>query len=311
MKYYFIIGCLTIGMLFCSCGGKHLEEEQQPEDIIEGVKEIQKGAEWYRKGCYNRALEYFFKGHEIFTATDRTEGVALSLNNIGNVYRAMGDAKSAAAFYDEAYAIYSDRGDVSGKIQALSNKAAALIDDDNYAAAETVIASAEALAAGAEIVHVPLLKNRGILYIKQKDYDKAEKLLKQCRTLTYSEKYAEFAAVNYALGKLMNETHRSREAISYLELALTADKASAFYEGIADDLKEIAVAYQKIDEPRKSAFYYSRSIKIYALLGKTDEVESIREQIKIMAEEHGMDMTVTYYFIRRWLEGKAMESPCE
>lgn len=58
-----------------------------PEHITAGMKEIARGIARYNKGCYKDSLEYFFGAHELFVASDQLSGVAMSLNNIGNVYR--------------------------------------------------------------------------------------------------------------------------------------------------------------------------------------------------------------------------------
>lgn len=69
-----------------------------PEHITAGTKEMARGITRYNKGCYKDSLEYFFRAHELFVASDQLSGVAMSLNNMGNVYRVTGDIDSALLF---------------------------------------------------------------------------------------------------------------------------------------------------------------------------------------------------------------------
>lgn len=84
--------------LFCfACAGGN-SAKKIPEHITAGTKEMAGGIARYNKGCYQDSLEYFFKAHELFVASDQLSGVAMSLNNIGNVYRVTGDFDSALLF---------------------------------------------------------------------------------------------------------------------------------------------------------------------------------------------------------------------
>ncbi len=80
--------------------------------------------------------------------------------------------------------------------------------------------------------------------------------------------FSEFSTVNFALGDLMLETQRYEKAVAFFRSALTVDRLSGFYKGIADDLAAIGSVYlfQKNDELAMN--FYKRSVKIYALIGE-------------------------------------------
>lgn len=129
--------------LFCfSCAGEN-SAKIMPEHITAGTKEMARGITRYNKGYYKESLEYFFRAHELFVASDQLNGVAMSLNNMGNVYRVTGDIDSALLFFDESLSIYSDIGDSLGRVQVLCNKTAALIDAGRLEKAENVLNTAE------------------------------------------------------------------------------------------------------------------------------------------------------------------------
>lgn len=282
-----------------------------PEHLTAGMHEITKGISRYNKGCYKSSLEYFFRAHELFTASDQLSGIAVSLNNIGNVYRAMGDADSAALFFDESFAIYTDIYDYQGAVQVLSNKAAALIDSGRLAKATNVLSTAEEMAQKNKLSFSPLLNTRGVLLIKKREYQPAEKILKKALADTDPQNFSEFATVNFTLGNLMLETQRYQQAVNFFNAALEKDRSSGFYKGIADDLAAIGSAYFLQKKNELAASFFKRSIKVYALIGDPEKVHSILEQLEKVAAKTGFDITVTKHFVNRWLEGKALENLCK
>jgi tetratricopeptide (TPR) repeat protein len=109
----------------------------------------------------------------------------------------------------------------------------------------------------------------------------------------------------------MLETQRYEKAIAFFKSALTADRLSGFYKGVADDLAAIGSVYllQKNDELALN--FYKRSVKIYALIGDQKKVHSIMEKLEKISENTGLSIIVTKHFVIRWLEGEAFESPCK
>jgi len=171
-----------------------------PEHLSAGGKQIQKGLKWYKKGCYDRALEHFLRAHELYSASDVTDGVAMSLNNLGSVYQGMGDSERAVACFDEAYQLQIYIGDKGEAARTLSNKGSALIAMGNLDEAEAVLdKSADmALAAKDRKVRIGILNNKGVLRTKNKEYKEAEKLLADCLKETQQYDSSQSASVNFA-----------------------------------------------------------------------------------------------------------------
>ncbi|UCD32370.1 MAG: tetratricopeptide repeat protein [Desulfobacterales bacterium] len=310
MKRMVFIWMLFLTSFFFACGSTY-STKKKPEPLTTGMREITKGITQYKKGCYKNALTYFFKAHELFTATDHQRGVAMSYNNIGNVYRASGDNKSAVLFFQESFSIYEDMGDAKGAVQILSNKAATLIDDGMLEEAAKTLSAAENIAKTNQILFGPLLNTRGILLIKKKEYAKAEEVLQTALTSVDSENFSESATVNFTLGNLMLETHRYEQAIFFFETALKADRLSGFSKGIADDLAAIGSTYLLQKKNDLAANVFKRSLKIYALLGNQKKVHQVMQQLENISESTGIDLGLTKYFVNSWLEGKTIEQPCD
>ena len=300
---------IAVLFLFGCAGGNAVK--RKPGHLISGMKEIKKGTAWYQKGCYNRSLEYFFRAHELFAASDQLDGVAMSMNNIGNIYRIMEDSDSSLLFFEESISIYRDIKDYKGLVQALSNKAAVLIDGDSLEEAAGILKSAEDIAQKNNIPTGHILNNWGILFIRQKEYKRAEEILNSALANADSENYSEYATVNFALGNLMRETGRYEKAVYFFKAALETDRLSGFYKGIADDLGSIGDVNFSQGKYEPAVNYFKRSIKIYALIQNRSKVSEIMKKLDIASEKSGQDISVTKHFIDKWLEGKDFESPCK
>jgi len=296
-------------LFFFGCAGGNAVKKK-PDHIVSGMKEIRKGTTCYKRGCYNRSLEYFFRAHELFAASDQLDGVAMSMNNIGNIYRIMEELDSSLLFFEESIGIYQDIKNYKGLVQALSNKAAVLIGADSLEEAAGILKSAEDIARKNNIPTGHILNNRGILFIRQKEYSRAEEILNSALTNADPENYSEYATINFALGNLMCETGRYEKAVYFFKAALEADRLSGFHKGIADDLSAIGNVNFSQGKYELAVNYFKRSIKIYALIQNRSKVSEIMKKLDIASEKSGQDISVTKHFIDKWLEGKDFESPC-
>lgn len=275
--------------------------------IVSGMKEIQKGTGWYQKGCYKRSLRHFLKAHKIFTVHDQQDGVAMSMNNIGNVYRITGDMESAVCFFEESFKIYTYIEDKKGMVQALSNKAAAFIDAGKLEDADKTLKTAENIMQKSKICFVPLITNRGIFFTKKKKYIEAEKVLKSALENADHKNLSEFATANFALGNLMLQTKRSEKAVDFFKRALESDHGSGYRRGIADDLASIGSVYLSKGKNKEAVKYFERSVKIYSLTGNSKKVEKLMAQLEKASERAGIDISVTKQFVKNWIKENSVD----
>ncbi len=304
-----IIILLSITILSACAGSNHAIKKS--DKTISGIKEIKKGTSLYKKGCYKRSLEHFLRAHELFVFSDDLRGVAISMNSMGNVYRATDCISSAIHFFDESCRIFLYIKDTEGAVRAFSNKSAALIEDDRLEEASNVLSLAESLAKNNKKLSATLLKNRGILLIRKKEFKSAEDTLKKACKKVETSNLLEKAAINFALGKLMFETKRSEDAVEYFKEALSADQSSGFSKGTADDLAAIGTVYYNQDKYELAANFFNRSIKIYALMKNEKKAHEIMELLIKSSEKANINISVTNNFVKRWLEGKSLKSLCD
>ncbi len=303
-----IIMSLFISMLFACTGNNVIKKSGT---TISGIKEIKKGTYLYKKGCYERSLEHFLKAHELFVFSDNLSGVAMSMNNIGNIYRTTGCISSATQFFDESCRIFLYINNIKGAVQALSNKSAALIEVGRLEEASNVLSLAESLAENNKKLSVTLLKNQGILLIRKKEFKRAEDILKKACKNVETSNLLEKAAINFVLGNLMLETKRSENAVEYFKEALSADQSSGFIKGIADDLAAIGTVYYNQDKYELAVNFFNRSIKIYALMRNEKKVHKIMELLNKSSEKANINISITKNFVKKWLEGKSLKGFCD
>ena len=301
---------LLFALLLAACaGGKAVPDRPAPGKPAEN--DLVRGTAWYQKGCYHKSLELLLRAHERFTALDDVPGIAMSLNNIGNVYARIGDPQSAILFFDAAHELYREAGDDGGAVQALANKAAVLLHDQRPDEAEATLDTAEALANRSGIRSFSLMKTRGLLLASQNRVDEAQEKLGEALAACDPENDSAVAAVHYALGSLMRDTNRYEQAVAHFRTALAADRRVGFYNGIADDLLALGTLYQQNGEHAAAAACFQRSIKIYALLDKGEKVTRTLERLEVSAGEAQVDTTLTRHFVSRWLDGEISADPCE
>ncbi|MBW1740350.1 MAG: tetratricopeptide repeat protein [Deltaproteobacteria bacterium] len=310
MKRSSLVVIIVLLMLVFACtAGKPVK--RIPRHLSAGDKQMTKGLEWYQKGCYRKSLEYFFRAYELFSASDVLDGAAMSLNNIGTIYRITGNYEEAVSFFDESYAIYSDLNDQEGIVRALSNKAATFIHMDKLDRAEQVIDEAlDLLPKKNKRLLVPLLQNKGVLLTKKGLYQAAEKVFNSCLNQSHSLDPLGMASLHFAFGNLMLKAGRPEKAVASFEKALSIDRKLGFYKGIADDLFFMGLAYIRQGHDKEAVKVWKRSVKIYALIDLAREVHETMKHLTEAAQKTGVDISVTEAFVQRWRQGRLYESPC-
>ena len=292
--------CLLVG---CA-GGRSATEP--PTHLQAGQPEASKGAELYQRGCYHRALALFFTAHRKFSATDQSVGVAMCLNNIGTIYRALGDAETAALFFQEAQNLYQQLDDRNAATQALCNSAAALMDLERLDEAQAALDNAGTLLPAGQPPPY-LLKNRGVLMMKKGAFAQAEPLLRAALDHTEPENIAALGAARSAMGSLMRQTGRPEAAAGYYRAALEADRTAGFYKGMADDLATLADLTETLTE---KVALLKRSIKIYALTGNQKRVAEVVDALETLSEQTGVNIDLTRHFVQTWLDDPSGWTPC-
>jgi len=303
------MGIALVFVLFAaSCGGT--KEGIVPEHISAGTVQTSKGMPFYERGCYARALEYFYKANELFTAIGDSRGMAMSVNNIGVVYRAMGEAAAAIPFFEDALRMYRSLGDEEGIRQTLSNLAAAQVDTGDYASAARNIDEALKIRIGRK-PFAPAMTVKGILLQRQGDVKGAEAMLTEALKNIDKKNPAGAAAANYAMGELLRGMTRYQEAVPYLGKALEYDREAGFYKGIADDLTALGRCRAGLRDDASAVNDWEQSVRIYALLRMEEKTRATMGLLEEAAKRSNRDISLTRALVDRWLKGEMTETICE
>ncbi|RJP75992.1 MAG: hypothetical protein C4522_19875 [Desulfobacteraceae bacterium] len=296
-------------MVLTACAGPELTDQKNDMTTL-SMSELDSGNLLYRKGCYHQSLTHFFRAFELFTLSDRLEGVAMCLNNIGNVYNSLDSVETALLFYDEAYTTYITLNDMKGAIHALTNKASSLITHNQLSRAETVMTEAERISAQAGISFPQLIINRGILLTKKREFQKAEQLLRQAVTAIDSENTPAFASAHFALGTLMMKTARHAESLPFFHQALRADQKAHFQQGIAEDLLSIGDAMVFIEKQKEAISYYKRSLLIYTLINRQEKKEELLKKLETISQKGTSDLSIVHFFLDQWGKDNYGDAVC-
>jgi tetratricopeptide (TPR) repeat protein len=277
-----------------------------------GQKETEKGLEWYKNGCYRKSLYHFFRAYELFSMSDLVDGVAMSLNNLGTIHRALHNYEEAIAAFGEAYRLYLEIDNQERALKALSSKAATLIQMGDLDRGEKILdrAFVESSKLSERELSISLLQNKGVLLTKRGQYLEAHEVFKRCLNQSKGLPATEKASLHFAFGNLLLQNNRPTEAVASFQKALSLDKEIGFFRGIAEDLSYLAQAYLQLGQKEKAVRVWERSVKILALLDLSDEVNKTMENLRKTAQETGMDISVTEGFVERWRQGRLYESPC-
>ncbi len=275
-----------------------------------GDRELKRGVYWYQKGCTRKALDHLNAAHEHYSLADQQAGVARSLNGLANVYRQAGNAESAMLFYDAALAAARRCDDQTVVAQALSNKAAALIDSGELAGAEVFLDEAQLLAREAGQVFAMVLNHRAVLLMKGQRFDEAEALLDQADSLASGDGFNAGATIRFTRGQLMMKTGNYPQAMSFFQQALELDRQAGFTRGMAGDLAAMAEIHEQLGEDEAALNCLDRSLKIHALLEDRQKVRENVDRLEGLARKTGTDVRVTLHFIDQWLAGDALDVIC-
>ena len=276
----------------------------------EGNRELKRGIYWYQKGCTRKAMEHFHAAHEHYSFTDQQAGVARSLNSIANGYRHAGKAEDARLFYDAAIAAARRCDDQQVLAQALSNKAASLIESDDLAGAEVLLDEAQLLARETGPVYAMVLNHRAGLLMMANRTDEAKTLLDQAESAAVGDGFNADATIHFTRGRLMMKTGNHAQAMNHFQQALELDRHAGFSRGMADDLSAMALIHEHLGEDEAALDCLDRSLKIYALLENQAKVLENLGRLESLAQKTGTDVRVTVHFINQWLAGEAVDAIC-
>lgn len=296
---------------FWACAASH-RPQTAAEATSPGDRELRRGIYWYHKGCMQKAMDHLKAAHEHYCLTDQRSGTARSLNSLANVYRQSGNLADALLFYDAAIDAARRSGDRTLVAQALSNKAAALLDradTADHGDVKALLDEAQRLVRKGP-VYAMVLTHRAVLAMETRHFDEAGALLDRADDAAGRQADRTAAAIRFTRGRLMMKAGNTPQAQDQFEQALALDRQTDFAKGMAADLDALAEIHEQGEAYGSALDCLERSIKIYALLEDRRRVLKQLDHLQQLAAKSGGDIRVTLYFVNQWLAGEAMDAVC-
>jgi tetratricopeptide (TPR) repeat protein len=304
------IGLMIFSALFFYSCGSASQQTTTKKNYSKAVLAMNQGVKWYNKGCYQTAVKFFWDANEQFSAVDLPEGVAISLNGIGNANHHLGEIDEAILILNQSLIIYEQLNQPQKQIKNLSDIAATYLTVKDLERAEEWIDKGEKLSEKWELDEVALVLTKGVWLTHKKEYDQARKVLLSAFDLAESDDLTTMGTIHAALGHIELKAGNSDTAQEHFVLALDADRQIGFHRGIADNLAELGQIFIQKKQIRKGLFYLQRSVKVYALLGDHTRVDQLLAQINPLADSVGQDIRLTQTLAHRWLKGEIGHQLC-
>ncbi len=301
---------LALGVMLVWACGTAKPPDPTPTHIRQSTRQLNLAAGLYIKGCYAGALAHYQQAHERYTAADQLMGIAYSLMGIANVYYRTGELPSAVLAYDDALEVFGLMGDPAGAVRAMTNKSAALVAAGQLSEAQTLLDQADLLAEDQGLLTALRLKTRAILLMARHRAPDAKKFLQQAIAAAKENAPDQLSSANYAMGRLsLNEQHPA-QAIPFLEKSLAQDRQRGAYDDTAHDLAALGQCYAQLEQPPKAIAYFKRSIKIFALLGNTAQVQKLAQMLEVLNPTPDHRTEATMHWVHQWLNGQKEANLC-
>ncbi len=211
----------------------------------------------YNTGLFQpvKALDYYNRALKINTELNDEKGLASSYNNLGNVNYLLNKYEEALPFYLKALALKEKLNDKKGSSNTLNNL--------------------------------------GNVSAGLKDFDKAIGYFKKARVLY--EEFGDQAGIvseDINIGNVFMDRGNYRDAVKYHEQALILAKEIYYREGLRGASYELALCYEKLNEPVKALKYFKFNKEMSDSILNTDFNDQVVEmETKYQAEKKELENT--------------------
>lgn len=223
---------------FCefSCKSITLAEENDAKLIL------QEGIYLFRTEQFELALEKFKQALELYERASDHSNMALTLNNIGEVYRHLGQYNQALNFYQKALLIRQEIRDRQGEGRTLNSI--------------------------------------GLLYQSQSQYPQALEFYQQALSIiqALNDKAAEGTILNN-IGGIYRQTGKHLQAIETYKQALEIHRALNDFLGEGVVLSNLGVTYFRLGEYSQSLALYQKALEIFTAHQAKSKIATVLNNI--------------------------------
>ena len=285
---------------------------EQPEEVTEkknrAAEYTEYGNEQYNQGNYATALTFFRQALAYNVSVDNEKGIVESRNSLGKVYLALGQEDDALTSFRAALELAEALEDAALIARCSSNLGELYIRGERYDLAGEALARAlENTDTSRSTSDLAILyHNLGMVAKKSDDLSGAmEHFTRALRINTELKLYQEMASNHYMIASLYSKGQEYAKALEHAGTALQYDKRVENSPGIAQDLLALGIISLRSSDREKAYAYFKRSHQVYLglgdesgigtlltylintgeMLGRTDEVQSYRQQKERLSAE--------------------------
>ena len=244
LKHPYLV--FSLGVLLC-CGvcvdstrvlakddlGKIAQSSTAKTDNAERL--FNEGMKLYQQGTADslrQAIKKWEEALSLYRLLDDKKGQAISLNNIGEVYKDLGEKQKALKYFNEARLLYIAEGDKKGQASVLNNIG--------------------------EVYSALGKKQDALKYYKEALHlSRAEGDKKREATSLNN-----IGGIYSALGKKQDALHYYKLALHYYKLALLLRRAESDKKGEAISLNNIGGIYSALGEKEEALKYYKQALPL-------------------------------------------------
>jgi len=230
-------------------------------------------------------------------AGDR-DGEAVSLNNIGSVYSALGEKQKALEYYSQSLTLYRAVGDRRGEATTLGNIGSVYSYlGEIQKALEYYSQSLTLYRAVGDDGEAVTLNNMGSLYSDLGENQKALEYYSQSLALkrAVGDLGGEAVTLNN-MGTIYSDLGENQKALEYYSQSLALKRDLGDRGGEAVTLNNIGTVYSELGEQQKALEYYSQSLALNRVLGDRGREAAILTSIGSVYSDLGEKQKALEYY---------------
>ncbi len=248
------------------------------------------GVASYYQGEYDKALSCYHKSLAMRQAIKDTDGIARSLNNIGNIQKEQGNYPAAIKNYERCRDLWAELGDKAGIASALNNIGIILSEQGDYTGSFEHHQQSLALK---EEVHDSLgiatsLNNIATIYHSQGDYAKSIELYTRC--LQLNEKLGRKSGMALSLGNLgtvYTALGDNVRAMDFFRRSLAISEGIGDKSNAATTLYNIGIMYADAGDHDRALENYTLCLKMWEDMEDKSGVATALESMGGLLMDHG------------------------
>jgi len=223
------------------------------------------GMSFMYSGVFDSAITYYNRSINLRKEINDNQGIAGSLNNIGNIYHEQDDYENALGYYKRSLKIKEELGDKKGMSKSINNIGIIYENRGDYAKAIEYFMRSLALkeAIGDKKGIAGSLNNIGILYSNQEEYEKSFEFHK--RSLLIKEEIDDQEGVAASLNSIALYYKRKGNyemAMDYQKRSFQIFNRLGYKRGIGVTLNSMGLIHMEAGELEIALKYFFKSLAV-------------------------------------------------